>query len=169
MLLSWRFPTKCLLVKGHSLIQCEQDFSGRQGCTHHQEWAVLVVKSQLDSHRRGQAHTGPTSADHVRAAMCRHIGCLISWGIVKPVQRLCREKLPSYFLTQIFPNLQMRVSEPRPSLELSRWLKRPQGYKGTVHAVSHIYTSHSLLLFWTSPPFHSRFLSIFCKAAMWEG
>lgn len=31
------FPQKCLLVKVHFLIQCGQDFSGRQGCTHHQE------------------------------------------------------------------------------------------------------------------------------------
>lgn len=31
------FPQKCLLVKGHFLIQYKQDFSGRQGCTHHLE------------------------------------------------------------------------------------------------------------------------------------
>lgn len=68
-----------------------------------------------------------------------------------PCAGLCWERLLSYFLTQIFPDLQMRVSEPRPFLELSHWLGCPQGYKRTVHAVSCIYTSHSLLLLPASP------------------
>lgn len=95
--------------------------------------------------------------------MRRHIGCLISWGIVIPVQGLCWEKLLSSFLTQIFPDLQMRVSEPRPSLELSCWPKCPLGYKGTVHTVRCIYTSHSLLLLWTASLPTQGFFPFFAK------
>lgn len=52
------FPQKCLLVKGHFLNQCAQDFSGRQGCTHQWEWAILIGCEESDSHSRGKAPRG---------------------------------------------------------------------------------------------------------------
>lgn len=66
---------------------------------------------------------------------------------------------PDFF----FPNLQKRVSELRPSLELSQWLEPPLGYKGTVHTAGCIYTSHSLLLPASPFPLKVSFLFFFAK------
>lgn len=125
----------------------------RTGC---EEW---------DSHAGGNG-TLLDSLSDLQVAECRHARCLRSLRAPDPCAGLCRERLLSYFLTQIFPNLQMKVSEPRPFLELSHWLGCPQGY-------AHRDSSCSQLRLWQwqpslspiLPPFSTQgffsFLSVF--------
>lgn len=131
---------------------------------------------EWDSHAGGNGTLLDSFSD-LQVAECRHARCLRSLRARDPCAGLCRERLLSYFLTQIFPNLQMKVSEPRPFLELSHWLGCPQGY-------AHRDSSCSQLRLWQWQPSLSpilpllstqgffSFLSVFfslCKAAMWEG